>query len=150
MSVAGRKRRKSLRLICEINVTAFLSIQAALLGMFMALPASYHDLPTRPSVDLAKVAHPVSMRGADREDVMVVAVTRTGDVYFLGDKTVPQQLFFKIHTQLALGSEKKVYINADARAKYGLVRTVLSAVQSAGVERVGFLVSKRETRDPLP
>jgi biopolymer transport protein ExbD/biopolymer transport protein TolR len=146
MSWAGRKRRQSLRLICEINVTAFLSIQLALLAMFMALPMSYHDLPKGPSTDLAKVAHPVSMRAADREDAMVVAVMRTGDIFFLGDKILPDQLDFKIRKQLEAGSEKKVYIKADARAKYGRVRQVLEAVQSSGVERVGFLVTQRETK----
>jgi biopolymer transport protein TolR len=144
MSVAGRKRRPSLRLICEINVTGFLSIQVALLAMFMALPMPYHDLPKRPSTDLAKVAHSVSMTAADREDAMIVAVMRTGDVYFLGDKIVPDQLDFKIRKALAMGAEKKVYINADARAKYGAVREVLKAVQSSGVERVGFLVEQKK------
>ena len=117
MSLAGRNRRASLKLICVINMTAFLSIQAALLAMFMVLPMSYHDLPKGPSVDLAKVGHPALMRAAEREDAMVVAVMRTGDVYFLGDKTVAEQLDFKIRKRLALGSEKKVYINAEARAK---------------------------------
>lgn len=144
MSVEGRKRRQSLRPICEINVTAFLSIQLALLAMFMALPMPYHDLPKRPSTDLAKVAHPVPMSMADREDAMIVAVLRTGDVCFSGDRVLPDQLDFKIRERLALGSEKKVYINADARAKYGRVREVLAAVQSSGVERVGFLVEQRK------
>jgi biopolymer transport protein ExbD len=150
MSVAGRKRRQSLRLICEINVTAFLSIQAALLAMFMVLPASYHDLPTRPSVDLAKVAHPVSMGAADRENAMVVAVMRTGDVYFLGDRTALGNLDLQIREQLTLGAEKKVYTNADARAKYGRVREVLEAVRKSGVESIAFLVDERKTRQPLP
>jgi biopolymer transport protein ExbD len=135
-------------LICEINVTAFLSIQLALLSMFLPIVPD-RDMG-RISVDLAKVNHPASMRSADREDAVVVAVMRTGDVYFLGDRTAPEHLDLQIRKQLALGSENKVYINADARAKYGRVREVLTAVQSAGVERVGFLVSKRETRDPLP
>jgi biopolymer transport protein ExbD len=108
MSLAGRKRRQSLRPICEINMTAFLSIQVALLAMFMGPAISFPDLPRGPSTDLAKVAHPVAMRAANREDAMVVAVMRTGDVYFLGDKTVLEQLDFRIRKQSALGSEKKV------------------------------------------
>jgi biopolymer transport protein ExbD len=152
MSLAGRKRRQSLRLICEINVAAFLSIQMVLLLLllFMELPASYHDLPKQPSVDLARAGHPVPMRAADREDAMVVAVMRTGDVFFVGDRILPDQLEFRIRRQVVFGAERKVYINADARAKYGRVREVLAAVQSSGVEKVGFLVRQRETPSPLP
>ena len=144
MSLAGRKRRALLRPICEINVTAFLSIQAALLAMFMAPVVNYPDLPRAISVDQAKVAHPTPMRAADREDAMIVAVMRTGDVYFQGDKILPGQLDSKIRNAMALGSEKKVYINADARAKYGRVSQILQAVQASGVERVGFLVNQRK------
>jgi biopolymer transport protein ExbD/biopolymer transport protein TolR len=144
MSAAGKKRRASLKPICYIDMTAFLSIQAVLLAMFMAPVISYPDLPHGPSTDLAKVDHPVSMRTASREDAMVVAVMRTGDVFFRGDKIAPEQLDFKIRNQLSLVSEKKIYINADARAKYGRVREVLEAVRSSGVERVGFLVERRK------
>jgi len=75
---------------------------------------------------------------------MVVAVTRTGNVFFVGDKVALEQLDVKIQQRLTLGSERKVYINADARAKYGRVRDVLEAIQSSGVERVGFLVDQRK------
>jgi biopolymer transport protein ExbD len=90
------------------------------------------------------------MRAADREDAMVVAVMRTGDVFFVGDRILPDQLEFRIRRQVVFGAERKVYINADARAKYGRVREVLAAVQSSGVEKVGFLVRQRETPSPLP
>ena len=142
MSLAGRKRRQSLKLICEINMTAFLSIQLALLSMFMVVVPDANM--SRISVDLAKVDHPVSMRVADREDAIVIAVMRDGAVFFVRDKTLPDQLELKIREQVALGAENKVYINADARARYELVREVLGAVHSAGVENVGFLVAQRE------
>jgi hypothetical protein len=46
MSAAGRKRRQSLRPICYIDTTAFLSIQVALLFFFIgAVHTGWHDLP---------------------------------------------------------------------------------------------------------
>jgi biopolymer transport protein ExbD len=123
-------------------MTAFLSIQAVLLFLFM--PVVPDEGNARISVDQAKVSHPVSMRAADREDAMIVAVMRDGHVYFQGDKTLPYNLESKIRTAIASGSEKKVYINADARARYGRVSEVLAAVESSGVERVGFLVDQRK------
>ena len=62
----------------------------------------------------------------------------------------PGQLDFKIRKQLALGSERKVYISADARADHGLVREVLGAVRLSGAERVAFLVDKRDRPYPTP
>ena len=55
---------------------------------------------------------------------MVVAVTRTGNVFFVGDKVALEQLDVKIQQRLTLGSEK--------------------AIRSSGVERVGFLVDQRK------
>lgn len=51
----------------------------------------------------------------------------------------------KIPTAISHGSERKVYIHADAHARYRDVRAVLCAVRSAGVENVAFFVyDKRE------
>jgi len=64
---------------------------------------------------------------------------RTGDV-FLGSKRLsPYDLPEGIQRRINQGSEKKIYISADARAKYGRVREVLEAIQKSGVENVAFL-----------
>ena len=39
--------------------------------------------------------------------------------------------------------ERKVYIRADMRARYGAVKTVLDGVSSAGILRVAFLLDQR-------
>lgn len=150
MSLAGRKRRATLRPICEINVTAFLSIQVALLFMFFAAVNNWHDLGSGNSTDNPKVVHPTSMRGAIREDAMIVAVQRTGDVWLGYERISLLQLPERIQQDLKAGAERKVYINADSRAKYGRVREVLAVVQSSGVEKVGFLVWQGNPPYPDP
>ena len=91
------------------------------------------------------------MRAADKADAIWVAVQRTGDVW-LGDRRVRSldQLLSGIRERIREGSENKVYISADARAKYGWVREVLEAVQSSATERVAFLVYKRDRPYPEP
>jgi biopolymer transport protein ExbD len=37
------------------------------------------------------------------------------------------------------GSERKVYLRADARAKYGEVKAVLDQIRLAGIENVAFM-----------
>jgi biopolymer transport protein ExbD len=156
MSVAGRKRRKSLRLICEINVAAFAGVMLALFAMF-ALPQMWPlFVPEtggyRTAVDLANVPHPRDMREANRADAIWVAIQRTGDVWLRNDRLRPpyENLSRGIRERVKAGSEDKVYINADSRAKYSCVRQVLEAVQSSGVEKVAFLVWQRSRPYPAP
>jgi biopolymer transport protein ExbD len=54
------------------------------------------------------------------------------------------ELPIKFRDGWSRGAERKVYINADRRAKYGQVRQVLCAISSAGTENVAFLVYQRE------
>jgi len=97
------------------------------------------------AVDLAQVNHPVSMSHADRENAMQIGITREGKVFFGQDLVRLSDLPPRIHGSLSRGSEKKVYIRADARAKYVWVAEVLDSVHDAGIEKIGFLVDQRKT-----
>jgi biopolymer transport protein TolR len=84
------------------------------------------------------------MPGALREDVMLVSVTRDGQIYFGSDQIDSADLSGKIKNRLKdRGVERKVYINADLRARWGGVKQVLDVVRSAGILRVAFLVNQR-------
>ena len=78
------------------------------------------------------------MRGANREDVLVVAIFRDGKVFFGRDLIMPDQLPFEIREAVSRSAARKVYIRAEARLRYGTVLQVLDGVRSAGVENVGF------------
>jgi len=146
MSAAGKNRRASLKPICHIDMTAFLSIQLVLLFTFIIAVSSYwHDLPSN-TTDNPKVDHPVPMRGANREDAIIVAVQRNGTVWLGYERVSVDELTSKIGNAVNRGAEKKVYINADRRAKYSQVREVLGAISAAGIEKVAFLVYPRETK----
>ena len=144
------KRPNSEKLICNIDVSAFAAIMVVLVGLFIML--------TRPdprrgvSADLPTVSHGLPMRKALREDAMTAIVMRTGDVFFGNSlemtKSRPDQLPAQILELMHGGAEPKVYIRADAHAKYGHVREVLDSVRSAGVENVGFLVNERKAVTP--
>jgi len=96
------------------------------------------------SVDLPKVPHSVSMPGALREDRMQVSITRDGKVYFGSEQVVPDSMAGRIQLRLKdRGVERKVYVVADRRARWGTVKTVLDGVRSAGIIRVAFLVYAR-------
>jgi biopolymer transport protein TolR len=81
---------------------------------------------------------------------MIVTVARDNKVFFRSELINPVQLPVKIREGIDQGSERKIYIRADARARYGWVAEVLDGVRAAGIEQVGFLVEQRRTPVSYP
>jgi biopolymer transport protein TolR len=102
-------------------------------------------------VDLAKVNNPTQMKDADKEDALVVAVNRQGDVFFGKDRIDPASLTNKIKDRIVNRTDKTVYVRADARAKYKYVVDVVDNVRAAGVDDLGLLTEqKKQTNNPPP
>lgn len=144
------KRCRPNQLLCAIDVTAFASVMLVLLWLFMFRGVDEHPGHRWTAVDMPKAVHAISMRGADREDAMVVAITRNGKIFFRSEQIIPDQLPAKIREAVSQGAERKVYTSSDARAKYSWVVEVVDNVQSAGIEKIGFLVEQRRTAAPNP
>jgi len=142
VSPVRRSKFRSNHLICHIDVSAFLAVVVALLYLLMA-PSFFPDFHPQKLVDLAKVGHARSLRAADREDALVVAVTRDGSVYMGVEKLRAQDLPDKIQEGVRHGAENRVYIKADARARFRDVSAVLDEVRASGVENVAFLTDQR-------
>ena len=141
-----QKSFRSPKLFSDFNTLQFASVMGmvvfVLLLVFMTIPSHHGGV----SADLPKVLHPVSMPGALSEDVMKVAILRNGQVYFGTDRVDAAALRQKIAEHLNdRGVERKVYIVADSRAKWGAVKVVLDGVRSAGILRVAFLVDQRRS-----
>jgi biopolymer transport protein TolR len=131
----------------NINVTPMVDVMLVLLIIFMVVTPM---LQKGFSVDLAKTDSPVQMPDADKEDAMIVAITRDGTVYFGTEKTPADQLANKVKDKLANRTDKRVFIRADARARYGAVTDVVDNVRSAGVDQVGLLTEQRKQGPPPP
>jgi biopolymer transport protein TolR len=135
------KRKNSL--YCRIDVWGFVSIMVALLFILIVAKTSYVDLPKN-SVDLTESHHAISMPGALREDAMRVNIKPDGQVYFGYLSISPEDLPDLIRQGLRNGAENKVYVSADARAKYGSVIEVLNEIRLAKIEKVSFLTWQRQ------
>lgn len=102
----------------------------------------YHHAAT--SQELPRVAHSVAAGGltwgANRDDAMIVAVTRNGLIFMNNDLVLDQAVITeKIKRSLSQGAERKLYIKADAHAPFSRIETVLDAAKSMGVQDVCFL-----------
>ncbi len=130
-----------------INVTPMVDVMLVLLIIFMVVTPM---LQKGISVDLAKTNNPVQMPDADKEDALLVAVTRDGTVFFGSEKVAVDQLTNKIKDKLANRTDKRVFIRADARSKYGSVTEVVDNVRAAGVDQLGLLTEQRKATGALP
>jgi biopolymer transport protein ExbD len=97
-----------------------------------------HDLPVN-GVDLARSKNSVLAPGALREDALSVFIQRDGKIYFGYLRAGRDELPDLIRQGLRAGVEHRIYIFADARAKYGDVLAMLEGVRRANVERVTFI-----------
>jgi len=98
------------------------------------------------SVDMVKATNTRDMQDADKEDAILLAVTRDGKIY-LGSSTIaPDEITTTVRDRLSGKLDKTVYVKSDARAKYGVVVTVVDNVRAAGVDSLGLLAEKREER----
>jgi biopolymer transport protein ExbD len=141
------RHSKPSRLFCRIDVSAFASVAVFLLAVFMVTTGPTHQ---GTSYDLPKVGHAVPMPRANREDALLITVLRDGMTYFQNSRVVPDNLLGMIRDGVNRGAEQKVYIRADARARYGTVAAVLDAVHAAGVEKVTFSVGQRRVLSASP
>jgi biopolymer transport protein TolR len=129
----------------NINVTPMVDVMLVLLIIFMVVTPM---LQKGVSVDLAKTDSPQMMPDADKEDSLIVAVMRDGTVFFGTEKTPPDQLTNKLKDKLANRTDKRVFVRADARARYGAVVDVVDNVRAAGVDQLGLLTEQRKQSLP--
>jgi biopolymer transport protein TolR len=134
-------RNEGAKVNSNINVTPMVDVMLVLLIVFMVItPMLQHGV----SVDMAKVNSPVPMPDADKEDSLLVAIMRDGQIYFGTDRVKADELTAKVKDRLANKVDKRVFIKADARAKYGGVVDVVDNVRSAGVDDVGLLTEQKQ------
>ena len=129
----------------DINVTPMVDVMLVLLIIFMVITPM---LQKGVSVELAKTDNPQSMADADKEDALLISVMRDGTIYFGSDKVTPDQLTERVKDRLATKADKRVFIKADARAKYGSVVEVVDNIRSAGVDQLGLLTEQRKEKTP--
>jgi len=125
----------------NINVTPMVDVMLVLLIIFMVITPM---LQQKVQIDMAKVDNPTNMPDADKEDAIVVAITRDGGVFLGQNKVALGELGGQVRDKLADKPGKTIYVRADARAQFKAVEDAIDAVRTAGVDDVGLLTQKKE------
>lgn len=133
------QRKKAPPPVSDINVTPMVDVMLVMLIIFMVITPMLQKGVT---VDKVKTKNPTAMKDADKEDAILVSVTRAGDTYLGSTRMAPDQMPNKIKDMLTNKPEKVVYISADRRAKYERVVTVIDEIRNAGVEQLGMITEE--------
>jgi len=139
MGIAVRAEAKNVS--SNINVTPMVDVMLVLLIIFMVITPM---LQNKVQIDMAKVTNPENMPDADKDDAIVVAITRDGGVFLGQNKVAISELGDQVREKLSDKPGKTIYVRADARAQFRAVEDAIDAVRTAGVDDVGLLTQKRE------
>jgi biopolymer transport protein ExbD len=130
------------------NVIPMADIMLVLLIIFMVVTPM---LQKGKSVDLAQVNNPREMQDADKDDAVVVAIQRDGKIFLGTTEMSKEDLTGQIKDRLTNRIDKTVFVKSDARAKYGVVVSVVDEIRAAGVDTLGLLTDKvQKTQAPPP
>ena len=145
--MAINKRDEGKKVNSNINVTPMVDVMLVLLIIFMVITPMLNN---KVNVDLPKAEAARVMEDANKEDAVVVAVTRDGKIYLGGDQVNLDDMGSKITAKLDKKTSKTVYLRADVRANYGKVMDAVDGIRTAGVSELGLLTEKRDPDEPAP
>jgi len=131
------------------NVIPMADIMLVLLIIFMVItPMLQHGAP----VNMAKAENADKMPNADRDDAIIVAVTRDGHLFLSpGNREITlDQITDSVKDLITGRLDKTVYVRSDERAKYGDVVKAVDEVRAAGVENIGLLTEKIQNKAAPP
>jgi biopolymer transport protein TolR len=138
------RRRRSQRLMSEINVVPYIDVMLVLLIIFMITAPLITqgvkiDLPQAPS----EVIPP------SQQEPVMVTVDASGEVYIdYGDNPKApvdeQVLVTRVAGLLKYRPEIQILIKGDRDVPYGRVVTVMALLQGAGVDSVGLVTEPPE------
>src|SRR5690348_8202114 len=125
------------------NVIPMADIMLVLLIIMMVVTPMLQKGVT---VEMAKARNWENMPKADKDDAIIVAISHDGHYYLGNDEIALDQITTQVKDKISDRLDKTVFVRSDSRAKYGDVVKVVDAVRDAGVDNLGLLTLKDETR----
>ncbi len=140
------KLMKAPPVVSDINVTPMVDVMLVLLIIFMVITPM---LSKGQNVTLVKTHNPIKMQEADKEDAVLIAITRDGKAFLSpGNKLIqPDQLGGTVKDLQQNRTDKTVYIKADARARFASVTDVIDNLRTAGVDQLGLITEEIQDKN---
>ncbi|MBV8866015.1 MAG: biopolymer transporter ExbD [Acidobacteriaceae bacterium] len=139
------KLPKAPPVVSEINVTPMVDVMLVVLIIFMVITPM---LSKGVAVNMVKTHNDVKMQEADKEDAILIAITRDGKVFLSPGNLLmqPNDLAGKVKDLQTNRSDKTVYVRADARARFSSVTDVIDNLRTAGVDTLGLITEEVKSK----
>jgi biopolymer transport protein ExbD len=134
-----KKKPKLQGVVNDINVTPMVDVMLVMLIIFMVITPM---LSKGVTVEKVKTKNPVAMQDADKEDAVLISITRNGETFLATTKTPADAMPAKVKDMLTNKLDKTVYVQADSRARYEKVVEVVDNLRAAGVDQIGLLTEQ--------
>jgi biopolymer transport protein ExbD len=144
LGASAMKQKHMAPVMADINVTPMVDVMLVMLIIFMVITPM---LSKGISVEMVRAKNPVAMQAADKDDAILIAVTREGRSYLGTTQMAADQLPQKVKDLLTNRLDKTVFIRADARARYDKVVEVVDNLRAAGVDQLGLLSEQLQEKD---
>ncbi|MGH9794836.1 MAG: ExbD/TolR family protein [Candidatus Acidiferrales bacterium] len=135
-----RLKLKATPVMSDINVIPMADIMLCLLIIFMVVTPM---LSPGPHVDLAVVNNARDMPGLERDDAIVVGISRDGTIYLGNERVDRGSITSRVRDLLAHRVDEIVYVKSDARARYGDVVGVVDELRAAGGQQLALLTERK-------
>lgn len=127
------RRRKSRRMMNQINVVPYIDVMLVLLVIFMVTAPM-----TNPGVvELPKVGQTLKQASAP----LVLTVKTDNTIEFDGQPMQRDELLYAVRQQVEKNPQRAVVVAADKNVKYDDVIAVMDLIKQGNVEKVGLLLS---------
>ena len=137
-----RGRPVSLLTLNDLHVFTLVMLAVVFVAMVVEVVVFGAPGHSGVSINMPKSYNAAAMRGSLRFDAMRITITRDGKVFFCSNYASPEMLPELVRKGVSEGAERKVYLQIDRDANYGVVSRVLAEVRTAGIGNVAFLVRK--------
>ena len=140
------KLMKAPPVVSDINVTPMVDVMLVLLIIFMVITPM---LSKGVNVNKVNTYNAIKMADADKEDAVLIAITRDGKVFLSPGNSLisPGELGSKVKDLQQNRSDKTVYIKADARARFAAITDVIDNLRTAGVDQLGLITEQIKNKE---
>ena len=121
------------QMMSDINVTPMVDVMLVLLVIFiLAAPMFTHAV----KLDLPRAESAPSQQ---RADTVTIAIDAAGAVFWNGDSIDDAGLADRMASAATLDPQPELQLRADKNTRYEVVAQVMSAAQSRGLTKLGFV-----------
>ena len=129
----GRRQRRALKPMSEINVTPMVDVMLVLLIIFMiTAPLLAVGVP----VELPQSKAPPIQSS---EEPLTVTITKAGKIYLQKTEISYDDLVPRMTAISENGYDKRIYIRGDKDVDYGTVMKVMGALKGAGFDKLNLV-----------